>query len=519
MNGSVVEVTGLTARSGSAVLVDDVTFTVPRHGVTALVGPSGSGKTTTALALLGEAEPGVRLCGTVLVDGVAVVGPGGPRAEALSVRGRTLAYMPQHPGSTLNPARRTGRVLAELAALHRAPPPARAARREAVRADARDALRRAQLPPEPALLRRFPHQFSGGQRQRVALAQTLVCGPRVLVLDEPGTGLDALTRRALADELAALAAQGVTLILLSHDTDLVRRLASHVVRLDGGRVADRGPAARLLPRPGTPGAVRGAPPPAPAPPGAPLLEVRGLDAWLRKGRRDPVLHGIGLTVRPGEYLGVTGPSGSGKTTLARVLAGLHERADGRVLLAGTPLPALRHRTTGQKRRVQYVWQEARGSFDEHRTVREQVARTAVRLRGADSATAAEEADALLRRLGVRATAIGRRPASLSGGELQRAALARALLARPDILLCDEITSALDAESAALVVAEVEAARHAHGTGVLWIGHDLAVLRRLTGRVVVLDHGRIAEQGATADVFDHPRSEVARALVEAARPAL
>ncbi|OEV12285.1 ABC transporter ATP-binding protein [Streptomyces nanshensis] len=537
MTDPLITVRGLTARCGDAMLLDGVELSVPEGQVTALVGPSGSGKTTTALALLGEAEPGVRLWGDIRVDGVRVVDGTGATAEAARVRGGTVAYMPQHPASTLNPPRRIGSVLTELARLHRADARTRSAlaARAAARRNVADALRQAQLPCGRGVMRRFPHQFSGGQRQRVALAQTLVCGPRALVLDEPGTGLDAVTRRDMTRELALLVDEGLTVLLLTHDHDLVRALATRAVRLEDGRTVDEGPAARVL------DAARGAgtgrtrrstaraapehesaetvPTPAQAPGGrvpqsSPVLQVAGLTAWLGAGRRDPVLHDVRLDLRPGECLGVTGRSGSGKTTLARCVAGLHERHDGELLLDGEPLPVLRRRTAEDKRRVQYVWQETRGSFDDRRTVLRQVARTAVRLRGLPPERAAEEAAELLERLGVGLRTADRPPSGLSGGELQRAAFARAALARPSVLLCDEITSALDEDAAARVTAEVARLRREQGTAVLWIGHGLRTLSAVADRVLVLDGGRVAEQGGVREVLGAPRARATRRLTEA-----
>lgn len=505
----VIEVSGLTARAGTARLLDGVALTVAPGTVTALVGPSGSGKTTAALALLGEAAPGVRLSGTVRVAGVPVVGADGPTGAGRDVRGRVVCYMPQHPAHALNPARRIGSVLTELARLHR--PDARD--RAAAARYAAEALHTAGLPDEPALRRRFPHQFSGGQRQRVALAQVLVCGPRVLVLDEPSTGLDTVARLRLAGQLTRLAADGYALLLLSHDHELVRAVAGRTVVLERGRVTATGPTADVLPP--LPEALPSpAAPPArvPAAGAGAVLEARDLTAWLRPGGRGEVLREVSVRVPEGGCTAVVGPSGSGKTVLARCLAGLHERHRGHLAFRGAPLPVLRHRTARQIRGVQYVWQEVRNSFDERRTVLEQVARTAVRLRGLTAAEAQRRARQVWERLGLTPEHATRHAASLSGGELQRAALARALLAEPDVLVCDEITTALDAVSTGLVTAEIGRLRERSDTAVLWIGHDLTLVERLADDLVVLDAGRVVESGGSRAVLSAPRSETTRLLL-------
>ncbi|MFF1922840.1 ABC transporter ATP-binding protein [Streptomyces sp. NPDC058221] len=508
----VVEVRGLRVWMPGATLLHGVDLTVAAGGITALVGPSGSGKTTTALALLGEAPAGAGLSGAVRVAGVDVVDGDGLTRQAGTIRGGGIAYMPQHPGSALNPVRRVGSTLRELSRLH-------GADRAGSRARAASALREAQLPDTAEVLRRLPHEFSGGQRQRVALAQVLACGPRALVLDEPSTGLDTVTRLGLVRELAALARGGLAILLLSHDHDMVRALADRVVLLDAGRVTATGPAPQLLPPAPAPAPrperAVAAPRPAPSADGpAAALSVRALTAWLRPGERDTVLRDVSLDVPPGGCVAVVGPSGSGKTTLARCVAGLHERHGGRLLLDGVPLRALRHRDRETKRRVQYVWQESRSSFDDRRSVLDQIARTAVRLRGRSPARAAQEAVGVLARLGVDEATARRHPEGLSGGELQRAAFARAALAEPRVLVCDEITTALDPSATERVLAEVRRLRDEHGTSVLWIGHDLALTGRLADRVAVLDQGRVVEEGPCGAVLSAARAPTTRLLLQA-----
>lgn len=462
----VVHVEDLRAETNKNVLLDGVSFALSAGRVLALVGASGSGKTTTGLALLGERSPGVTVRGRVSLSG-------------------RVGFVPQQPASALNPVRRLDSVFREIAALHDGDP------EELIGT----ALRRARVPAD--LLRRYPHQLSGGQQQRVVLAQALVGDPAVLVADEPTTGQDALTRNEVVDELAAVVAQGVALVLLTHDVEVVRALADEIVVLRAGRVVEAGPAAELLTNPRddyTRALLDTAPPEsAPVPARKPRLRVRGLTA---RHRNATVLHDVELEV--GERLAVVGRSGSGKTTLGRCLAGLHQQATGEVLLHDRPLArSLRRRSRAELAAVQYVFQDARGSFDEHRGVLDQVARTAVRLRGVHPADARAAALTALNRVGLAEETVLRLPRGLSGGELQRAALVRALLAEPEVLVCDEITSGLDAVTRAGLLDLLASVPCA----LVLISHDLDVVARLADRVVVLHEGRVVAHGPVATTLD------------------
>ncbi|MGN9843134.1 ABC transporter ATP-binding protein [Nonomuraea sp. H19] len=472
-----LKVTGLRAEVDGRALVDGVSFELGAGEVLALVGASGSGKTTTGLALLAEHAPGVRISGEV-------------RRAAGAV-----AYVPQHPSSVLNPVRRVGGVLREVAR-----------HQDARTADERvlTAARRARLPVE--LLDRYPHQLSGGQQQRVVLAQALLLDPILIVADEPTTGQDGLIRAEVIEEFRGLRAQGIALVLLSHDLAMVRALADQVAVMHAGRIVECGPAQATLdaPRHDYTRRLLAAAPKAPSPLTArphptvptgagnmpPLLEVRDLVAGHR---RAPVLKGVSLSATTGECLAVAGRSGSGKTTLARCVAGLHRPVAGTVTLAGRPLP---HHLFRRGRDVQYVFQDARASFDPYRSVSAQVARTAVRLRGATAGEAARQALAMLNRVDLDERTAGRRPAALSGGELQRAALARALLAEPKVLICDEITSGLDTLVQAAILDLLDELRRDLGLTLLLISHDPDVVARLADRVLALDHGRLTSEETT-----------------------
>ncbi len=260
----------------------------------------------------------------------------------------------------------------------------------------------------------------------------------------------------------------------------------------------------MIPQPGKP-------PRAPCPPTPPLLRIRSLTA---RHHRTPVLHLPGLTLSAGECLAVVGRSGSGKTTLGRCVAGLHRAYDGEILLDGTALPrSLRARTREQLAAVQYVFQDARAAFDEHRPVLDQVARTAVRLRGLPTAAARTEAEHTLATLGLPAALVRRHPQQLSGGELQRAALARALLAHPRVLICDEITSGLDTLTRrALLTLLTDLLRTRPDLALILITHDRDTAALAT-HTAVLDTGRLAEQGPTEQLLTAPQHPVTAALLQ------
>ncbi|MEU6803798.1 ABC transporter ATP-binding protein [Streptomyces neyagawaensis] len=552
------EIEDLRVEVGGRVIVDGVGLRALPGRVTALVGASGSGKTTTGLALLGEFPAGARVTGRVRVAA------GGP-----------VGYVPQHPAAVLNPARRVSALLTDIARAQVRDLP-RPARRAAARERVLRALADAQLPDGEALLRRYPHQLSGGQQQRVVLAQALLLGARVVVADEPTTGQDALTKSRVVDQLAAVAARGFAVVLLSHDLDVVRALADEIHVMRAGRIVESGWAQRVwrAPRhewtrellrsrpslPDTAGPDRRVDTAEPDPPedtavpdrptdmagpdhpeataeqgrpeaatdpdrpeaaAVPVLRVRNLVARHRDGSRRGATVAVRapeLALYAGQCLAVVGRSGSGKTTLARCLAGLHRDHDGEVLLDGAPLPrSLRDRRREQLAAVQYVFQDARAAFDEHRTVLSQVARTAVRLRGADTGAAQADALTTLERLGLPAELVRRRPAQLSGGELQRAALARALLARPRVLLCDEITSGLDTVTRRGILDVLTGLLDGDDDlSLVLITHDLDTAA-VAHRVAVLDDGQIVEQGPTHRTLTAPRHPFTASLMATAAP--
>ncbi|MFJ7213649.1 ABC transporter ATP-binding protein [Amycolatopsis sp. NPDC098790] len=466
---TVLDITGLSARSGDTLLLDDITLSLEPGRVLVVLGASGAGKTTLGLAAVGRSHPGVELTGST-----------GPVARA--------GHLPQQPAAVLDPVRRCGPVLAELASVRHH---GRAARLAAARA----ALADAGL--EQCLWRRFPHQLSGGQQQRMALATTLVTRPRVLVLDEPTTGLDPEARSALTRRLRHLADDGTALLVLTHDLVLARAIADDIAVLHDGRVIETGSADAVLTHPVDPRTrallTENSPAPGAPAPSTPVLTVRGLT--VRAGRT-ALIEDVHLDLGAGTRTALVGVSGAGKTTLARAIAGLAPLAAGTIELDGVELPArIRRRTKAQLRAVQYVHQDSRASFDEFRDVLDQVADTARLLRGVTRETARTEARETLTSLGI--DAADRRPGQLSGGQLQRCAMARALVAHPRVLICDEVTSALDTAARALVLDALITAISDDGTAVLMISHDHTLLSAATDRTITMTDGRITSGSDSA----------------------
>ncbi|TYB48186.1 ABC transporter ATP-binding protein [Actinomadura chibensis] len=514
------EVEALTVEdhAGRTVL-DDVSLTVAAGEAVGVVGESGSGKTTTALTLLGWVRHGLRVVsGRVRVAGTDLVGR--PEREIRAARGRLVGYVPQSPASALSPLMRVGDQIAET--LTHLPADERAAR-------VAETLELVELPGEEEFRRKFPHQLSGGQQQRLCLAVALANRPRVLVLDEPTTGLDVITQAAVLAQVDRIRRDlGVGVLLVSHDLALVAAHTDRVVMMYRGRVVEEGPSRSMLARPAheyTRGLVaavvdhraRRAAAEAPSGGAAPLLAVKDLTAVHRvKGREVVAADGVSFEVRAGECLAVVGQSGSGKTTIARAVAGLHRADAGTILLDGSPLPPTAHaRGRDQLRRIQLVFQDPFASLNPRRTVGDSVGRPLRVLRGMSRSEARAEVARLLDRVRIRADAAAAYPGELSGGECQRVAIARGLASAPDLLVCDEITSALDVSVQAAVLELINELRRDLGLALLFISHDLGAVSVVADTIMVVERGRCREYGPAAEVLHTPRDAYTRRLVEAA----
>lgn len=506
-SGPLVQVQNLSAAAAGRTLVEDVSFDLPAGEILAVIGASGSGKTTTGRALLGETAPGVTLTGAITVAGR-------PVSPALPPQPGTVGYVPQQPAAALNPVRRIGSVLHEIARCH-APGDRRTARRHTVTA----VLERVSLPTDRRFLRRFPHQLSGGQQQRLVIAHALLTHAVLLIADEPTTGQDALTRDDVARELTRLARDGIAIVLLSHDLHLVRAIADRVLVLQRGATVEHGPATEVLTTPRHPHTrdLLATPPirqPAASTGDTPLLTVTGLSAAHRDGgRHRDVIRDVDLTILAGQCLAVVGRSGSGKTTLARCIAGLHPARTGHTILAEHRLaPRLDRRPRHQVAAIQYVFQDARASFNPYQPVLDQTARPAQQLRGANPDRARSAALRLLERVGLAEHTVTQRPDRLSGGELHRAALARALVTEPRLLICDEITSGLDSVTQHRILTLLDELRRNLHLTLIVISHDRDVVAHLADHIIVVDNAAIVDRGPADALLTYANHPLTRALL-------
>ena len=569
--------------AGSATdVVDDVSFTVAAGEVLGLVGESGSGKTTVALALMGYARRGLEIAGgSVLLEGQDVIGRGA--AELRQLRGASVAYVAQDPTSALNPALKVGTQLREIFAAH-------PGEQTGGSVDDRigELLLEVRLDQVSRALESYPHQLSGGQQQRVMLAMAFACRPKLIVLDEPTTGLDVTTQRHVLDSIRGLCRiYRVGAVYVSHDLAVVADIANTIGVMYAGRLVEFGSAARVFRAPGHPytrGLLRAIPSPTrahvlegmegqPPRPGArpsgcffaarcefaedacqtkfparndldgaehwarciraaevsqlpalgelplrehlplvetdrPLLRIQDLNAtYVDK----PVLYDVSVEVRPQRCLAVVGESGAGKTTLARCIVGLHSSWTGTIEFDGQPLAHdRRKRPRDVIRSLQYVFQNPYTSLNPRKTVGrlvEQPLRELVDLPRAerDSRVVTALEDAALN-----AEYLNRYPDQLSGGERQRVAIARALVSEPKLLVCDEVTSALDVSVQAAIVELLHRLKSERGLTLVLITHNLALVRSLADDVVILRDGRVVEQGQA--VLDSPQTDYSAQLL-------
>jgi len=497
------------------------------------------------------------------------------------LRGEEIAYMPQDPASALNPSIRIGKQIVELLEL-------RGIGTAASRLQgARDGLAEVGLPNDDEFLKRYAHQLSGGQVQRVALAMAFLPKPKVLVLDEPTTGLDVTTQKMVLDTMAELCrAHGVSALYVTHDLAVVANIADRVAVMYAGQIAELGPRETIFANPLHPytralldsiphlsqaRALKGIPGRTPAPGARPegcrfndrcafaidqcrqqvpalravapdhevrciraeeigtwdihrgtvpdaapdrkrdvILSVEGLNVFYG---RTQVVHDVTFDLAKGEVVALVGESGSGKTTISRSVGGLHKDWTGTLLFEGRELAnSARQRIAEDRRRIQYIFQNPYLSLNPRLTI-EQIIKRPMELFGiAKGKQTTDRVLELMDQVALGPTMLRYQASRLSGGERQRVAIARALAAEPDVIVCDEITSALDVSVQGSIVALLDGLRRERGISMLFVTHNLALVRSIAARVEILQQGRVVEAGSVVKVMEAPREEYTRKLL-------
>ncbi len=523
---AVLEVSGLRIafrQEGRTVeAVRGVSFTVGKGETVALVGESGSGKSVTALATVGLLPDSAETAGSVRYLGREMLGAS--ERELRRVRGNDISFIFQEPMTSLNPLHTIEKQLGESLALHQALTGA------AARARIVELLGKVGIRDPESRLGAYPHQLSGGQRQRVMIAMALANGPELLIADEPTTALDVTVQAQILDLLADLKrSEGLSLLFITHDLNIVRRIADRVCVMQGGEIVEQGPTAEVFAAPSHPYTQKllAAEPqgrPEPVPDTAPeVLRTEHLRVWFPIQRgflRKTVGHvkavnDANLVVRAGETLGIVGESGSGKTTVALAVLRLLQ-SQGRVAVLGREIQDLTGADLRPLRRdLQIVFQDPFGSLSPRMTA-EQIIAEGLGVHGLDPGRNRREmVAAIMAEVGLDPETMGRYPHEFSGGQRQRIAIARAMILRPKLVVLDEPTSALDMTVQVQIVGLLRELQRKWGLAYVFISHDLRVVRALAHKVIVMKEGDVVEAGDSAAIFANPRTSYTRALMTAA----
>ncbi|MEM5452594.1 ABC transporter ATP-binding protein [Paraburkholderia guartelaensis] len=555
-----LEVRDLRVSFGAHDAVRGVSFDIAAGEILALVGESGSGKSATALSLMQLVpEPG-RVTGSVRFEGRELLGL--PRGAVRDLRGKQISMIFQEPMTSLNPVLSVGAQIVETLRQHEA------LSRRAARARAVELLDLVRIAEPQRRFDDYPHELSGGQRQRVMIAMAVACRPRLLIADEPTTALDVTIQARILELLDALRRElSMSLLLITHDLGVVADHADRVAVMLAGRKVEEAPTADLFARPrhaytrGLLGAslnladdlhyrswtlpeIRHTAPagrvdrsdeeagfvvvPRKVPEctasglqttdAAPLLAVRDLRVAYPQRHGAPALHavdGVSFEIGRGESVGLVGESGCGKSTLSRAIMRLVPVAGGSIALDGTELVPLRERALRPlRRKVQMVFQDPYASLNPRRTVGD-ILETVLAVNGVGEAAARRvRVRSVLERVGVPAAALARFPHEFSGGQRQRIGIARALVLEPALLICDEPVSALDVSIQAQILNLLVELKRELGLSMLFISHDLSVVRYIADRVHVMQQGKIVESGDHQDIWRAPCHPYTRALLAA-----
>lgn len=514
---SLLDVKSVSIRYGDTAVVDELSFSVDQGESVGLVGESGSGKSQTALAILGLLPRQAEISGSICFDGAEMVAASEEKLNQL--RAMRIGIVFQDPMQALNPYLRIGRQLREILLRHDL------VRGKDVDNRVIETLSRVGLPDAERQFRSYPHQLSGGMRQRVMLASALIARPDLLIADEPTTALD-VTVQAQILEMLEEVRDDTALLLITHDLGIVAGHCERMLVLEKGRLVDAGATTSLFASPGhahTRLLLEAAPriDRADIPPPATGISILGVDSVSvsyaeRGGARLQAVRDVGFSLRNGETVAIVGESGSGKSSFVKAMLGLVPMQSGGVVYAGEPLEGpVERRARAQRRDLQLVFQDPVSALNPQMRVQKIVGESLlVHEPQLSSGTRFARVVEALEQVGLDDRYLRRYPHELSGGQAQRVAIARALILGPKVLICDEAVAALDGsvrEQVLLLLREVQADT---GLSIIFISHDLAVVRAISHRVLVMYMGRLVELADNAALFSRPRHPYTRALIDA-----
>jgi peptide/nickel transport system ATP-binding protein len=488
-----------------------------------VVGESGSGKSVMATSVMGLLPRELRVtAGRIRLEGESLLEA--DRARLRALRGKAMGMVFQEPMTALNPVMRCGDQIDELLRTHTRE--SLAERQRAIRA----VLERVHLSEPDRILHSYPHQLSGGQRQRIVIAMAVILKPALLICDEPTTALDVTTQKEILTLIAELQRdQGSAVLFITHDMGVVADIADDILVMHEGRCVEQGPREQILRTPSAEytrmllAAVPGMTPPAPRerPPAATRLSAHAVGKtyvsrdWAGRGQETAALKDASLALEGGETIGIVGESGSGKSTFARCLIRLIDPTEGDIYWGSDEVARRPERMLRPLRhRVQVVFQDPNRSLNPRRTVGQSIIEGAMNF-GASRADAQALAERLIGQVRLPAQSLDRYPSQFSGGQRQRIAIARALACKPEVLVADEAVSALDVSVQAQILDLLRDIQSELSLGLLFITHDLRVAAQLCDRVIVMQRGRIVEQGVTQTLYASPQHPYTRHLLASA----
>ena len=491
---------------GNGIIVDNFSFELNKGEILALVGESGSGKSMTALSIIGLLKKNAEVGGAIDLDGTNLLEL--TKKERRSYMGDDIAMIFQEPMTSLNPVVRVGKQVEEMIKLHIDAFDKKPSKKE-MKDKVIEMFEKVDLPEPEKIYRKYPHELSGGMRQRVMIAMATICNPKILIADEPTTALDVQTQEQILDLLKKISKENnISILMITHDLNVVADMADRIIVMNGGKKVEEGETKQVLTQPKeeyTKKLIASIPRGKKEPEEKSretIVEVKDLSIYYKEGsKKHYVINNLNFQIHKGEILGLVGRSGLGKTTISKTLLGIHKQYTGEVINKATY--------------SQMVFQDPAGSLNPARTIG-WILEEPLRLRGIrDRAERRQLVKEMLENVGLDESFAARHPRELSGGQKQRISIGVALLMDPRLVIADEPVSALDVTVQSQILNLLLKLHAEKQMTILFISHDLNVVRGLCSRVMVIYKGVIVEEGLAEEIYEHPAHPYTKLLLEAA----